>query len=82
MLKEDQIKFCPEEYEHLLGDIAINIKFFRKRGGVTLDELSLRSGVPHKMLKEIEDAEFEPSLYCLCRIAKGLDTSLMALVAR
>jgi DNA-binding XRE family transcriptional regulator len=81
MLSNDLHELRKEEYQHLLDSLATNIKYLRKRNDITMEELAERSGLSIHGLKSIEAGKVEPNLYDLYCIAKGLETSLMVLVA-
>jgi transcriptional regulator with XRE-family HTH domain len=52
----------------------------RRARGLTLDELSERSGVSRSMLSEVERGSRVPTVIVLDRIATGLDTSIARLL--
>ncbi|WP_353642916.1 helix-turn-helix domain-containing protein [Mesorhizobium sp. WSM2239] len=53
-----------------------NLKTFRRRSGLTLDELSRKSGVSKGMLVEIEKGTANPSIAIDCRAATALGVSV------
>ena len=52
------------------------LKALRTQNGLTLDELSKRSGVSKGMLVEIERGEANPSIATLCKAAAALGVSV------
>lgn len=53
--------------------VADGLKHFRKIRGLSLDELSLRSGVSRAALSQIEGTRTNPTLSVLWKVAVGLD---------
>ncbi|PSS64529.1 XRE family transcriptional regulator [Ensifer sp. NM-2] len=56
--------------------VSQNLKLFRRQNGLSLDELSRRSGVSKGMLVEIEKGSANPSIATLCRAATALGVSI------
>lgn len=59
----------PDDLTHLVGRRAREL---RLRGGLTLEAVSERSGLPPETLSRIERGVFSPSLRTLEKLAKGL----------
>lgn len=84
---------CEPEYEHYKGktDLANDVERARRIGGrvrgvrmeqgLSIAELSRRSGLLRPNLSRLEHGKHEPSLETLERIANGLDVPLFRLVA-
>lgn len=53
-----------------------NLKLLRRQNGLTLDELSRKSGVSKGMLVEIERGSANPSIATVCRAATALGVSV------
>lgn len=52
--------------------ISLNLKEFRKKNGLSLDQTSHLTGVSKAMLGQIERGESSPTISTLWKIAKGL----------
>lgn len=61
-------------------NIGEKIKGYRKKQGLTLDELSLKSSVSKSMLSQIERNQKNPTINILCQIAEALDMSASQLL--
>ncbi|WP_228728185.1 helix-turn-helix domain-containing protein [Brevibacillus composti] len=59
---------------------GLNVKQARKEKGLTLQELSDRSGVSPSMLSMIEREEKNPTLHVACQIAEALELTLSQLL--
>jgi transcriptional regulator with XRE-family HTH domain len=66
------------EIELAIGE---RLKALRASAGLTLDELSLRSGVSRAMISRIERAEASPTAALLARLCEGLGQSLSTFFA-
>lgn len=64
------------DVERVSATVSQNLKMFRKENGLTLDELSRKSGVSKGMLVEIEKGSANPSIATLCRAATALGVSV------
>jgi transcriptional regulator with XRE-family HTH domain len=64
------------DVERVSATVSQNLKLFRKQNGLTLDELSRKSGVSKGMLVEIEKGSANPSIATLCRAATALGVSV------
>jgi transcriptional regulator with XRE-family HTH domain len=64
------------DVERVSATVSQNLKLFRKQNGLTLDELSRKSGVSKGMLVEIENGSANPSIATLCRAATALGVSV------
>ncbi|ANT54727.1 MULTISPECIES: helix-turn-helix domain-containing protein [Mesorhizobium] len=64
------------EVEHVSAMVSQNLKLFRRQNGLTLDQLSRKSGVSKGMLVEIEKGSANPSIATLCRMAVALGVSV------
>lgn len=70
------------EYSSLAGapqkalPVGERVKMIRKQKGLTLEDLSSRTGYDVSMLKEIEDDMVSPPLGILVRLSKALDMKL------
>jgi transcriptional regulator with XRE-family HTH domain len=64
------------DVERVSATVSQNLKMFRKQNGLTLDELSRKSGVSKGMLVEIEKGSANPSIATLCRAATALGVSV------
>ncbi|WP_438391920.1 XRE family transcriptional regulator [Caballeronia sp. DA-9] len=60
--------------------VATRLREFRKKQKLTLDALSLRSGVSKGMLVEIEKGTANPSIAILCKISAALGVSVADIV--
>lgn len=58
-----------------------NVRRVRRERGLTLTDLSRRSGVSVSMLSKIERNEKNPTVNVACKIAEGLDATLSQLIA-
>lgn len=61
--------------------LAARLRGLRTRNGLTLDELSERTGVSRSMISLIERGESSPTAVILNRLATGLGVSLASLFA-
>ncbi|WP_163268436.1 helix-turn-helix transcriptional regulator [Chelativorans alearense] len=64
------------DVERVSTTVSQNLKMFRRQSGLTLDELSRKSGVSKGMLVEIEKGSANPSIATLCRAATALGVSV------
>ncbi|UXT61238.1 helix-turn-helix domain-containing protein (plasmid) [Agrobacterium fabrum] len=64
------------DVERVSATVSQNLKIFRRQNGLSLDELSRRSGVSKGMLVEIEKGTANPSIATLCRAATALGVSV------
>lgn len=64
------------DVERVSATVSQNLKLFRRQNGLSLDELSKRSGVSKGMLVEIEKGSANPSIATLCRAATALGVSI------
>jgi transcriptional regulator with XRE-family HTH domain len=60
--------------------IGKNIMHYRKRKGISLDELSRRSGVSKSMLSQIEQEKTNPTVVTVWKISRVLETTIEELV--
>ncbi|HZJ83701.1 MAG TPA: XRE family transcriptional regulator [Clostridia bacterium] len=60
--------------------IGKNILIYRKRRGMTIDELSKRSGVSKSMLSQVEQEKSNPTVVTVWKIARSLDVSINQLL--
>jgi len=60
--------------------VSRRLRALRRERGLSLDELSRRSGVSKGMLVEIEKGEANPSIATLCRAAAALGVSVAEIV--
>lgn len=60
--------------------IGKNIMHYRKKKGISLDELSKRSGVSKSMLSQIEQDKTNPTVITIWKISRVLDTTIEELV--
>jgi transcriptional regulator with XRE-family HTH domain len=60
--------------------IGKNIMHYRKRKGISLDELSKRSGVSKSMLSQIEQEKTNPTVVTVWKISRVLETTIEELV--
>lgn len=64
------------DVERVSATVSQNLKLFRRQNGLTLDELSRKSGVSKGMLVEIERGSANPSIATVCRAATALGVSV------
>ena len=67
--------------ESVAGEIALRVRAERARRRWTLDELAARSTVSRRLLVQIEQAEANPSLATLLKLAAALGVTLTELVS-
>jgi transcriptional regulator with XRE-family HTH domain len=67
--------------ERVAGEIASRVRAERARHRWTLDELASRSSVSRRLLVQIEQAEANPSLATLLKLAAALGVPLTGLLA-
>ncbi|ANF59585.1 helix-turn-helix domain-containing protein [Halotalea alkalilenta] len=70
----------PEEGEELSRAFGARVRRLRDAAGLTLEQLSQRSGVSRAMLSKVERGEKNPTIGVATRIAQSLQTSLTELV--
>lgn len=68
------------DFENVNAALSRRLKALRTENGLTLDELSKRSGVSKGMLVEIEKGEANPSIAILCKTAAALGVSVADIV--
>ncbi|MBX6396466.1 MAG: helix-turn-helix transcriptional regulator [Alicyclobacillaceae bacterium] len=61
-------------------DFGENVRHLRRKQGLTLEELSKRSGVSRSMLSQIERGEKHPTLPVACQIAEALGVTVSRLL--
>lgn len=66
--------------EEVQQAIARNLRLFRLRRDLSLEQLALRSTVSRGMIVQIEQAKTNPSINTLCLLADALGESVPALV--
>lgn len=64
------------DVERVSATVSQNMRLFRRQNGLSLDELSKRSGVSKGMLVEIEKGTANPSIATICRAASALGVSV------
>lgn len=67
--------------EGLRGDLARNIKHFRKLQGVSQERLALDAEVDRTVVSKIERCVGNPSLGTLIKLANRLEITVSALMA-
>jgi len=65
-----------------IGDIAVNIRAFRKKRKLTLEEMAARTGVTKGCLSQVENQLSLPSVSLLYRLAEGLGVTPSELLHR
>src|SRR5258706_14585950 len=60
--------------------VARNLADFRRRRGLSLEQLAQRSGVSKGMLVQIEQGRTNPSIATLCRVANALGVAVAPFV--
>lgn len=63
------------------AQLGAQIRERRRRGSLTLQELSALSGVSRAALSKVERGEMSPTYETLCKIAKGLRIGLVDLIS-
>lgn len=69
------------DVENVSAAVSQRIKSLRKDSGLSLDELSKRSGVSKGMLVEIEKGGANPSIAILCKVAAAFGISVADIVS-
>jgi transcriptional regulator with XRE-family HTH domain len=69
------------DQDRIAGEIAARVRAGRARRRWTLDELAARSGVSRRLIVQIEQADANPSLATLLKLAAALGVTLTELVA-
>lgn len=67
--------------ERTSANLAVNIKRFRERGGITQQELADLSGVPRPTIANLESGTANPTVSVLLRVGGSLGATLEELVA-
>jgi transcriptional regulator with XRE-family HTH domain len=62
--------------------VGINLRRLRSKRGLSLERLSQRSGVSRAMLGQIELGRSAPTINLLWKVARALDVTFSALIAR
>ncbi|MGW6401536.1 helix-turn-helix domain-containing protein [Streptomyces sp. NPDC055134] len=60
----------------MAATVGLQIKALRKQAGLTLDELSRRSGISTGLISQVERGKGNPSFASLVQIAHGLDVAI------
>lgn len=71
-----------ENTDYICGIIAHNLKTFREKEKLSMDQLAALSGVSKSMIGQIERAETNTSIATLWKIASGLHVPLTSLIER
>ncbi|MGW3955572.1 helix-turn-helix domain-containing protein [Streptomyces sp. NPDC004752] len=61
------------DVDALIAMVGLQIRVLRKQDGLTLDELSRRSGVSTGLISQVERGKGNPSFATLVQLAHGLD---------
>lgn len=69
------------DIENVSAAVSSRIRDLRRERGLTLDELSRRSGVSKGMLVEIEKGGANPSIAILCKVAAAFGISVADIVS-
>lgn len=69
-----------ENADYVCGIIAHNLKTFRERQKLSMDQLAALSGVSKSMIGQIERAETNTSVSTLWKIASGLHVPFTSLI--
>jgi len=77
ILREKGLLVDPEHQLHLT--IGQSMRKYRKSGGLTLKQMSRRTGLSVSLLSQIERAESSASLSSLYKIAAALDVRIQDL---
>lgn len=78
--RESRGQFAEAKRGHLNARLGDQIKLFRTKASMTLEDLALKSGVSRAMLSKVERGEKSPTLSIITRIARGLEVSLSTLI--
>jgi quercetin dioxygenase-like cupin family protein len=70
-----------EENQHQLKIVAEELRRHRKRRDLSLEQLSIQSGVSRSMISKIERCETFPSTTILSKLAEALETTFSRLMA-
>lgn len=75
------MKISPEDHPHLLivGD---KIRERRKELGLTQNDLYIKSGITEKDIRKIENAQIDPGLMKLSRLAESLNMDIIELIPK
>jgi len=68
------------DQDQLAAEIAARVRARRARRGWTLDELAARSGVSRRLIVQLEQADANPSLATLLKLAAALGVTLTELL--
>ncbi|MFF1570479.1 helix-turn-helix domain-containing protein [Streptomyces sp. NPDC058293] len=60
----------------MAATVGLQLKALRKQAGLTLDELSRRSGISTGLISQVERGKGNPSFASLVQIAHGLDVAI------
>ena len=60
------------DLEHVLADMAGQIRRCRAQDGLTLQQLATRSGVAASTIHKVESQQMVPTVSVLLKIARGL----------
>ena len=71
-----------ENADYVCGIIAHNLKTFREKQKLSMDQLAALSGVSKSMIGQIERAETNTSISTLWKIASGLHVPFTSLIER
>jgi transcriptional regulator with XRE-family HTH domain len=69
-----------EEHMRVAGPIAHAVRRLRATRSWTLDELAARSGISRRLIVQIEQAQANPSIGTLLRLADALEVALSELL--
>ncbi len=64
----------------IYNTIGENIRLFRKKAGLSLKDLSQKSGISTSFLGNIEKGTRKPTLYTIEKLADTLDVSITSLM--
>ena len=72
----------PDEEAEIAPVVGLNLRRLRVKRGLSLARLAERSGVSRAMLSQIELGRSAPTINLLWKIARALDVTFAALIAR
>jgi transcriptional regulator with XRE-family HTH domain len=72
----------PRSADEVPPAVGINLRRLRSKRGLSLQQLAQRSGVSRAMLGQIELGRSAPTINLLWKIARALDVTFSALIAR
>ena len=69
-----------EEFSEYYINIGLKVSYFRKKAGMTQEQLAEKADITPEYLARIESEKYNPSLVVIVNLALALDVSIEKLI--